>query len=599
MTESPTPWQAVELVVDPRTPRPRHAPPLSTTLAEIVHTALWDHGCGPVAYLSLPGIVRHRTLLWAGSEPEHPLSIPNVDCSEITDATATLAQLAVNAGAGDLGISIVDVDPRPLGQTSAFTERLLAEDPTALTNSTRSPPLTPVLDAASSHPHALSVVADRGTDGTELAVRLVDFTPAAQICDRDELAAPPRGSMSDVIDSPDTLTNWELPEAHGWDRQIEDGLPTDQPLFRQTSASQYDDNAPNHALAIAGSSAEYAQVVTQSPADPLAHDYQSLGVTGRFTTTGTHLPAFYPVVTRLYPTSLWDQIESRAPARITTITPVVVPNGMHVADTDPTAQTSRVTTQDITPTGSAFEQGVVRWCLERGETITPVEHSSSAVSFHRTAVDGTHTLVYLAASEPLHPGRLLAAVWDAHHDPALSGISVFTASKAIGQQAVTILGRPFKPPTGPTTTLYRQPTMLADETGIAVRTAELPPETWEVTPSNELRCLVDGDCLASGRLRAPLETFTAQCPRVSAIDNGGARVTYPDGTTMTSIDRKAVEATVSPVYAPARPVHLAMGRETASVFVHNGSDFRGVRWPSKTSESTSTDRDELMAAIRL
>ena len=176
-------WQAIELAVDPRHPRPRHAPPLSTVVAEIVHTALWTHDCGPVSYLSLPGVLRHRTLLWAGSAPADPLSVSGVECADLTDATATLGQLAVNASEATIGVSIVEIDPRPLGETSAFTERLLATEPTALTaTTTREPSLVSLLAAASDYPQALSVVAERGTDTTELAVRRVD-SGVTRVCE--------------------------------------------------------------------------------------------------------------------------------------------------------------------------------------------------------------------------------------------------------------------------------------------------------------------------------------------------------------------------------------------------------------------------------
>ena len=589
-------WQAIELAVDPRHPRPRHAPPLSTVVAEIVHTALWTHDCGPVSYLSLPGVLRHRTLLWAGSAPADPLSVSGVECADLTDATATLGQLAVNASEATIGVSIVEIDPRPLGETSAFTERLLATEPTALTaTTTREPSLAPLLAAASDYPQALSVVAERGTDTTELAVRRVDFTPSVQITDRDTLAETLPSPMSDQLDSPETLTNWELLFNHGWEEIPVESLPTNPTVLRQADTTASDSTAPNRALAVAGSTAEYAQVWTRAPSDPLAADYQALGATGRLTATGSSLPAFFPVETRLYETSCWEQMEYRGPLHITPVAPVVVPPGMRVAETDPTVQASHppAVPDDVT---NEFAQTVVRWCLERGETITAVESASPAVSFHRTTVDGNTTLVYLPVDESVHPGRLLAAVWNAHRDPAIAGVTVFTRSQATAQAVTTLLARPFKPPTASVTTLYLQPRSLADAGGTAVCDADCGPETWDLTPTNELRCLVDGDCLIRGRLTDSLETLASQCRRVTATATG-ANILHPDGTT-TAIDRETARGTLRPLSAPARPAHLAMGREPATVFVQDGAGFKDVRWPSTDKAVGSPDRDAFMTAFR-
>ena len=589
-------WQAIELAVDPRHPRPRHAPPLSTVIAETVHTALWTHDCGPISYLSLPGVLRHRTLLWAGSSPDEPLSLSGVECAEITEPTATLAQLAVNASEATIGVNIVDVDPRPVGETSAFTERLLGTEPTALTATTmRAPSLAPLLAAASDYPQALSVVAERGTDTTELAVRRVDFTPSVQVTDRDTLADRLPTPMSDQLDSPETLTNWELLSKHGWEYTTAESLPANPTVVRQSYTTASDSTAPNRALAAAGSTAEYAQLWTRSPSDPLAADYQSLGATGRLTATASTLPAFFPVETRLYETSRWEQMDYRGPPQITPVTPVVVPPGMRLAETDPTVQASRrpAVPDDIT---DPFAQTVVRWCLERGETITAVESSSPAVSFHRTTVDGTPTLVYLPVGESVHPGRLLAAVWDAHHDPAIAGITVFAQSHATAQAVTTLLARPFKPPTASVTTLYQQPRSLTDSVGTAVCDVECAPETWDVTPTNELRCLVDGDCLVRGQVTDSLDTLASQCRRVTATDTG-AKIIHPDGT-ITAIDRETAQATLRPLSAPARPAHLATGREAATVFVQDGSAFQDVRWPGADRAVRSPDRDAFMTAFR-
>jgi len=594
MTE--TTWQAIELAVDPRHPRPRHAPSLSTVVAAIVHAAVWTHDCGPISYLSLPGVLRHRTLLWAGSSPDEPLSLSGVDCDPITDATATLAHLAVNASEASIGVNIVDIDPRPLGRTSAFTERLLATTPTALTaTATRDPSLAPLLAAAGDHPQALSVVADRGTDATELAVRRVDFTPSVQITDRDTLTDTLPSPMSAQLDSPDTLTNWELLSKHGWEDTLIESLPTNPTVVRQSYTTSATDTEPNRALAVAGSTAEYAQLWTRSPSDPLAADYQALDATGRLTATASTLPAFFPVETRLYETSCWEQVEYRGPLQITPVTPVVVPPGMRLAEADPTVQASRrpAVIDDIT---DPFAQTVVRWCLEHGETITAVESRSPAVSFHRTTVEGKTTLVYLPVGESIHPGRLLAAVWDAYADPAVAGVTVFTQSLATAQEATTVLARPFKPPTGPVTTLYQQPRSLADAVGTAVCDVECAPETWEVTPTNELGCFVDGDCLIRGQVTDSLETLASQCRRVAATATE-ANIHHPDGTT-TAIDREIARATLRPLSAPARPAHLAMGREAATVFVQDGTGFQDSRWPAADGAVRSPDRDGFMTAFR-
>lgn len=591
-------WQALEIVRDPRASRPRHATPLQKTLATIVHEAIWTYGCGPVTYLSLPGVTRQRTLLRAGTPSDRsPPPLPEVETSDITSGTQTLAALADQHTAGDIGLAIVDVETAPVGRTNAYTQRLLAADADAFDSVSTTPPgLAPALDSVSSQPHAFSVVARRGSDNlTELAIRLAEFPPGRQIYSRKRLAQTAPGSLSDVIDTRGFLTNWDLPARAGWTRYRENRLTTDHSLVRQRHRSRFTDIPTKQALTQTASAHEYTQLWPKVPADPLEEVYSTCGVTGQLTATASQLPAVYPVVDRLYPTSVWKQVAGRAPVRITPGTTVTVPHGMKIVETDPTVHAMRLT--PVSESTSTFEQAVRRWCLEQGETIASVETAPPGGAFLRTAADGTQTLAYLTATGSLVPGRLLAAVWWAYHESPVAGVSVFAPSQARATAAATIIGRPFKPVNPDALTeLYRQPATLSSDETVAVRPVELPPERWCLTPDNDLCCAIDGTVVAQGSLTAPLETFLEQVPRVTPTD-GQITLTHPDGSTQTYESRDAVQNVAAPIRAPARPVHLAMGRESASVFAQDGPNFTGVRYPSTARELSNRDRDAVVTAF--
>ena len=598
MSKTDYTWQALEIVRDPRVSRPRHATTLQTTLATIVNDAIRTYECGPITYLSLPGVARQRTLLRASTPPNRsPPPLPAVDTSDVTPGTQTLAALAEQHTAGDIGLAITDVDTAPIGQTRAYTQRLLTTDASAPgAFSTTPPALAPVFDSVSSQPHAFSVVAERGSDDQiELAIRLAAFSPARQIYSRKRLAETTPGSLSDVIDAPNLLTNWDLPARAGWTQQHDDRLATDRPLLRQRRHSRLTDAPTKQALAQTASADEYAQLWPQTPTDPLERVYTNFGVTGQLTATTDQLPAVYPMVSRLYSTSVWEQVDGRAPIRITPVTTITVPHGMSIAETDPTAHATRST--PVSETTSTFEQAVRRWCLEQGDTIASVETAPSGGAFRRTTADGTQTLAYLATTESLAPGRLLAAVWWAHHNSTVAGVSVFAPSQARATAAATIIGRPFKPASPDALTeLYRQPTTLSNGETVAIRPLELPPAQWQLTPDNDLRCVIDGTVVARGSLTAPLETFLEQVTRVTPTD-GQVTLTHPDGSTQTYESRDAVRDVAAPLRPPARPVHLAMGRESASVFAQDGPNFTGVRYPPTASTLSNRDRDAIATAF--
>jgi len=599
MTEPPhDTWQALEFIRDPRTSRPRHASPLHKTVANIVHDAVRTYDCGPITYLSLPGVTRQRTLLRASSPPTTPPPLQDIDTSDVTPETQTLAALADAATAGDIGLAVVDIETTPIGRTSAFTQRLLAEEPTAPASVSTTPPaLAPVLEAIDGQPHAFSVVAEESPAGDiEVAVRLADFTPSNQITSRDAFAQTQPGSLSDAIDALDLVTNWELPAENGWTRRVEDRLRADRPVLRQTIHSRYTDTPTKQALTVTASAHEYAQLWTQAPADPLAEVYEQYGVTGRLTAAPGELPAMYPVASRLYPDSVWTHVDGRAPIQVTLVTPITIPHGLTMTDTDPTAHVTKTTPATDGGSVSAFEQSVRRWCLERGETLTARPSFPPGVAFQRTAADGTRTLAYLASGDALQPGRLLAAVWHAHHEAGTAGVSVFAPSQTRATQAATILGRPFKPtPPETLTTLYPQPTPLSCQKGVAVRSREHPVERWVVAPDNELRCIIDGTVVASAPLTAPLATLAEQFVCVST-DGEPVTVTHPDGTT-TDERPETVNEMATPIQAPARPVHLATGRETATVYAQDGPNFTDIRHPSTTSPLSNRSPDDVATAF--
>lgn len=600
-------WQALEVTLDDSQPLPDHAAPINKTIATVVHEALWTYDCGPVTYLSVPGVNRQRTLLRAGTTPSanaSPPELPPSVTAEITDATACLAGSAYQACPKQVGLGIVDVDTTPVGRTNATTQRLLVPSrATSISMSTTSPPLAELLAAATQRPHALSVVATRGADGTtEIVVRFVDFSLGAQTYSRDTLAqawTESPLSIGDVFEQHPMMTTCELLEEGGWQLTTESRLPGEaQPLLRKTHAARRDDWAADRALALALSSEEYAQVFRRAPGDPLATQYESLNATGRLTPGTEQLPGLYPVLAHSYPQSVWRGLPGRAPIQITPVAPVHVPETMSVAETDPTATASRQTPTGIVGECSGFTTDVARWCLERGKTIRPAKNADTASPFEWTTPHWRNTLAYPVADAPLQQGQLIAATWQAHHDPTVDGLTVFTATQPLAAKAVKTILQPFKrsfesTPSG--TILYRQNRVLEANGNVAVRSVESSPERWAVMPDNELQCIVDETVVASGSLNDSLETMVAQLPHVTRTGDTITLTQPATDETRTFESREAVQEVVTPIREPARPAHLATGLETATVRTQDGPNFRQYRGTASWDHQQSTFREAAAA----
>ncbi|MDB9252654.1 hypothetical protein [Halorubrum ezzemoulense] len=603
------PWQALEIVLKPNSDKPSYATPIERTLAAVVHEALWTYDCGPITYLSLPGVTRQRTLLWAGSAPtpDNATTLPSlstVETTDVTPATQTLASCLHQRCTDRVGISVVTVDPSPLGASSAATQRVLI--PTETTSprfDTAAPAVETALAAVGDRPHALAVVASRGPDETtNIAVRLVDFTPTSQIDTRERLAqsrADPPIAVSEHLGGSKTLTNWDLLEKHGWELTTDDRLPGNEnetPVLRKSLLPSYEAWRADRAADLADATHEYAQVFAQAPSDPRADAYERLGVTGQLPVAAEQLPALFPVVRRQYPRSVWDDVAGRTAVRIRPVTPVAVPDTMAVADQDPTANATRTTPASVDGAASPFERAVLRWCFEHGIDVIETDCSLSPVPFELEMPSGTHTLAYLVAEE-LNRGQLLGSVWQASHDPTLAGVRVFTETRAAAKQAAMTLLQPFKDarPSETETPLYRQPALLHGTAGVVVRPIDSPPEQWVVTPTNDLQCQVDGAIVAQGDFLGPLEAIADELPQLEST-TGTATLTHPtDGEHHVYESHDAAQAATTPIHRPARPASLATGLESATVFSQAGSNFEQYR-PTDSWNSRLTGTPEAAAA---
>ncbi|WP_436903592.1 hypothetical protein [Halovenus halobia] len=469
--------------------------------------------------------------------------------------------------------------------------------------STTSPPLAELLAAATQRPHALSVVATRGADGTtEIVVRFVDFSLGAQTYSRDTLAqawTDPPLSIGDVFEQHPTMTTCELLEEGGWQQATESRLSGEaQPLLRKIYAARRNDWAANRALALARSSEEYAQMFRRAPADPLATQYESINATGQLTPGTEQLPGLYPVSTHSYPQSVWRDLPGRSSIQISPVGPVHVPETMSVAETDPTVAASRQTPTGVLGECSDFTTDVARWCLERGKTVRPAKSDARVSPFEWTTPHWTNTLAYPVADAPLQRGQLIAATWQTHHDPTVDGVTVFTATQSLAQKAVRTILQPFKEsaesmPTG--TVLYRQNRALEANAKVAVRPVESSPERWVGIPDNELRCIVDGTVMASGDLTGSLETMLAQLPHVTRTGDTITLTQPATDETRTFESRKEVQEVVTPIREPARPAHLATGLETATVRTQDGVNFKEYRRTASWDHQQSTFREAAAA----
>jgi len=594
-------WHALEIVDTDQTTTPSYAEPPHRAIASVVYEALWSYDCGPITFLSLPGITRQRTLLRAGSAPrtDTPLpEVPTITADAVTNADKLLAKLAVKRVSEHVGLSIVEVDTTPVGTASATTYRLVVPSNLSVNTPSTSPPaLRKVFETVRSTPHALSVVAERGDDGkTEVSIRLVDFTPKAQLETRDELAASRTDPSAAATILPEifgktTLTNYGLPEQYDWDIRSEPYRLTDQPVFRKELAAHRNDTQAELAMTLARSHKEYTEVFRRTPTDPLAARYTSLGLRSRLTVDSERLPAFFPVGTQMYAQSVWRRLPGRTTVRINPLVAVQVPETMTTRKTDPTANGKRQTTLPSASSDvSTFESTVSRWCLQRGDQLEALDLEIDNVPFVRVRPDGSRLLVYVIPTDEFVPGELVAASRHALQTADYDGLSVFAARDSQAEKAFETVVYPFRRTTFAETELYRQPRSIHSNNRIAVRPTDTPPERWVITHGTNLECRIDGTTVATCEYTAPVESLIEQLPR--AITDGRRYVVrYPTDRDSTGFSTpEEFHAAFTPIFHPARPGSVASLLDSTTVFRQVGSNSNF----SETRISASWDDRRLL-----
>jgi len=543
--------------------------------------------------------------LRGGSPPQNAThtAFPDDIPDTATATTKRLAEQATKEMPADVGIGIVNVDTTPLGRATAHTHRLLGKYQTPINGLQTNPPLLEgVIASLCDQPHALAVGFHRGPNKTiEIAIRLVEFEPTTQIESRDEFAAAhASGSVTaDALTSAfeqagySTMTNWELPEHTGWQLEtlLED-RQQDTALWRKKHRRTRNDTDASLGMALATAPHEYAEVFKQTPADPLAEHYDSVGLYSRLEVSSGSLSALLPLKPRNYNTSLWEHVPGRTTPRITPVAPIQVPAGMTAANTDPTVDSHNQPTADLDGEYTSFGRTVCRWLRQRGHTLEPIESDIEGLQFRRVDPDGSRRLVLcLEASPPtdststpsdplsalsstgptasdLQPGDLIAASRLAI-DQQYDGLDVFCQTEAIAEDAFSVVVAPVQATSPTETHLYSDSRLLRSTGAVGLRPIETPPEQWTITNDHSLECRLDGgDPRAACRYGEPLAGLVDQLPRVRYDARTETyTVSYPTERRPRDFETQSeLLRAYRPVRRPARPGTVGSLLDTTRVF---------------------------------
>lgn len=588
-------WQALEITCPETVTTNTYEQPPHRGLAHTVYEGLWEYDCGPLSFLSLPGVSRRRTLLRAGSAPteHHSRSTSVAESDTATPEMKTLAGLATQHLPNAVGLRHVAVDTTPLGTVSAHTHRLLTKTRTTKGSLSTSPPaLSAVLEAVADQPYALSVVARRGDNSlTELSVRLVEFDPTVQLETREEYAAARTDATTtqalvDLFEEAGytARTNTELPAHHGWTHTTHLGTEStsvNHPLFRKEYFRTRDDSHATLAMALANAHRENRTVFNRIPSDPLADGYQSLGYASWITPGSESLPAFYPLAPAQYATPPWDSIPGRTTARIEPLTPIRMPQNMTTAETDPTATATRRRVSSLDGEYTPFEQAVCRWTLQRGATVEAIEGVENG--FLQRFSDGAVRRAYLiepasttesSIASDRWRGDLIAAARQARQHPTADGLAVYCPSESVAMAAFDTVVYPTRDCTLTTTTLYNESSVLrsTDDGAIAVRPTDHPPVQWQIADGTTLQCRIDDKLVATNPYDEPLAGFVEQLPRVT-VEAGTNTVSFPTDTPPEQFDTKTeLMDAFRPICLPALPGTVGSLLDSTTVFYSDGPD---------------------------
>ncbi|WP_152420858.1 hypothetical protein [Halorubrum coriense] len=572
------PWSAVELVTTSKSPAGYHGTPISRLLARVIHRALFDEHLDAVTLLAVSGHHRERYLLRSRSTTHSDAS------------TETLASIANDELPLEVGITIVEVDPAPLGNTPVPVHRLLTtrDRPVDRARTSTPTPFEQLLEiAANIRPHAIQLIVGRfESDCVEVSIRIADFSPtvATNTAAADAHYHQDAPSITAPFDAFNLTTNREFIFDHGWEQHTEtrlSGPPAPMVTHEHGAAAEISTIAS--ARTLSRTPTEYEALFSDHPpAAPLTPTYAQHGVLPWIRLNTELLPEFCGLREQTYYLSPWDKF-GRAPPRIT-------PQYTLRKPTPPAASpppSAPLPTAEELEIESSLGRTALEWVREHGGNITD-DHASPFEDFTAVYPDQTHRCVILTDPQFVR-GDLIAVAADVHQSSTTDRLTVVTDATEVAARARDCLQQPFIRTDGKTR-LYTQSIRLPKTLDTPVHRLPATSE-WVLTPAGELEYHHGGTVRARTAPDEEFTTITAAFPQVSHRD-GLFTVTNPvDGDQRIYKTNEACFEAFEFVYPPAVPTWLTGGLEFATVLTMNGDDFREYRPQARWDRPQLTTRD--------
>ena len=559
------PWPAVEFVTTSKSPSGYHGTPISRLLARVIYRALFDEHLNAVTLLAVSGHHRERYLL--RSRPT-----THSDAS-----TETLASIANDELPLDVGITIVEVDPAPLGNTPVPVHRLLTtrDHPVERARTSTPTPVEQLLKiAAGIRPHAIQLIVGRfESECVEVSLRIADFSPdvATHTAAGDAQYHQDAPDMTAPFDAFNLTTNRELTFDHGWEHHTEtrlSGPPAPMVTHEHGAATKVSTIASARTLSRTPTEYE-ALFYDQPPAAPLTSTYAQHGVLPWIRLDTELLPEFCGLREQTYHVSPWDNF-GRAPPRITPQYTLRKPQPP-AASPPPSAPIPTAAELEI---ASSLGRTALKWVREQGGNITD-DRSSPFEDFTAVYPDRTHRCVILTDPQFVR-GDLVAVAADVHQSSTTDRLTVFTDATEVAARARNCLQQPFAITAAGTTRLYEQSTSIREDIVTAVQRRTTDCE-WILSPDGELVYYHNGNASLSCSRDVAFNTLVSGFPR--AYQQGGEIiVSNAAGDNHLSYEtRNAFFEAFEFVRPPAVPTWLAAGLEFGTVLTQEGTGLREYR----------------------
>jgi len=578
------PWQAVELVVESEPPRATTGS-VARPLARLIYRALFELDRHSVTLLVISGHTRERYLLRAHQPGSHAPEIYR------------LAVLAQRELPPEIGVTIVDVDPTPLGDTPVPVHRLLTtRDRPVERGTTPSPtPFEQLLEMVSEiQPHAVQLIASRFKNKwMEASIRIADFSPGTtvQTAAGDARYHETAPNFAAPFEKFNATTNRELIFEHGWERHDETRLPGPPvPIVTRTHGATPKIKTLASARTLSRSPTEYAALFHARPPEaPLTSTYAQHQVLPWIRVDSELFPAFCGLRSQTYATSPWATLPGRGPPIITPRSPNREP-APPAASPPPATPTPSATDLEVE---TALGQRALHWFREHGVTIT---HGLDSPFEEFTAIHPDREQRCVVLTDPAFSrGDLIAVAAAVHQDPNTDELAVLADSSTIAARALACLQQPFEITSAGKTRLYEQSTPLREDIATAVRDRTAATE-WTLTPAGAVVYHHKGNAVLGCSRNESLSTLVSSFPRAYQQDDEILVRTAAGEDHRLYATPDAFFDEWEFVCPPAAPTWLAGGLEFVTVLTTEGTALREYQQQASWDRPQLINRDRDAAA---